>query len=185
MDFAEEIKSRVKMPEILRLYGIEIRRGSRIRCPLHNGNDFNCSVKNDYIHCFVCGQSADQFAFVQKYFGITFREAVEKLNSDFALGLPLGCKIDKRTQEELARKAYERKREQQEKIEKLEALQDAVLDAHSAFCKAFRDLQDYKPSRGDDALKQQFVQALGDIEYARYLLDITRGELYEYEKRTD
>ena len=41
MNYADEIKSRLKMPEVLDYYGIERNRANRIRCVLHNGQDFN------------------------------------------------------------------------------------------------------------------------------------------------
>ena len=35
MNYADEIKSRLKMPEVLDYYGIERNRANRIRCVLH------------------------------------------------------------------------------------------------------------------------------------------------------
>ena len=67
------------MPQVLDHYGIERNRANRIRCVLHNGQDFNCGIKDHYIHCFVCGQSADVIKFVQVYFGLDFQSAISKL----------------------------------------------------------------------------------------------------------
>ena len=74
-----EIKNRIKMPELLQFYGFDIKRG-RMKCPLHNGEDYNCGIKQDYIHCFVCGESADAISFVMKYYGLSFKEAMTKLS---------------------------------------------------------------------------------------------------------
>ena len=117
MNYADEIKSRLTMQQVLDYYGIERNRANRIRCVLHNGQDFNCGIKDHYIHCFVCGQSADVIKFVQVYFCLDFQSAISKLNDDFKLGLPIGKKIDRRTQLEMNKAAFERKRkaEQQKK----------------------------------------------------------------------
>ena len=116
---ANEIKSRVKMPELLRCYGIEVNRRHRIACPLHSGTDKNCGVKDDYIHCFVCGESADQIRFVQRYFSLDFNEAVLKINEDFSLGIPIGDRavyIDKRKKWKWQNKRFcETKREKRKK----------------------------------------------------------------------
>ena len=50
------------MPEVLRYYGFDIKRG-RIPCPIHHGDDRNCGVKDEYIHCFVCGATVDVVGF--------------------------------------------------------------------------------------------------------------------------
>ena len=110
MNYADEIKSRLTMQQVLDYYGIERNRANRIRCVLHNGQDFNCGIKDHYIHCFVCGQSADVIKFVQVYFCLDFQSAISKLNDDFKLGLPIGKKIDRRTQLEMNKSAFERKR---------------------------------------------------------------------------
>ena len=69
MNYADEIKSRLKMPEVLRYYGFDIKRG-RIPCPIHSGSDRNCGVKDEYIHCFVCGAKFSNEWDGYKYNGI-------------------------------------------------------------------------------------------------------------------
>ena len=88
------------MPEVLRYYGFDIKRG-RIPCPIHSGSDRNCGVKDEYIHCFVCGSTVDVVGFEMQYFNLDFMKAISKLNDDFNLGLPIGKKIDRRTQLEM------------------------------------------------------------------------------------
>ena len=118
------------MPQVLEYYGIKINRSKRIPCPLHNGNDANCGVKEHYIHCFVCGESADVIKFVQVYFGLDFQSAISKLNDDFRLGLPIGKKIDRRTQLEMNKAAFERKR-------KIEAEKKRREQIENAYCYIF------------------------------------------------
>ena len=180
---ANEIKSRVKMPELLRRYGIEVDRKNRIACPLHSGKDKNCGVKDDYIHCFVCNESADQIGFVQKYFSLSFADAVSKINTDFSLGLPIGERIDKRRQTDMARQAFLRKREQKKKEEEHEKYLTAWLDAHSELIRLERQKIDYRPKSECEELHPKFIEALQNIEYAKYRLGCAEEELMEYEKR--
>ena len=180
---ASEIKNRIKMPEILMYYGIEIDRKNRISCPLHNGKDKNCGVKDDYIHCFVCNESADQISFLQRYFSLSFADAVSKINDDFSLGLPIGERIDKRRQTDMARQSFLRRKEQKAKEQEHEKYLTAWLDAHSEFVRLERQRVEYKPKLQTEELHPKFIEALQNIEYARYRLGCAEEELMRYEKR--
>ena len=169
--YADEIKTRLKMPEILRFYGFNIKRGNRIPCPFHSGNDANCGVKNDYIHCFVCGESADQIGFVQKYFNLSFSDAIRKINDDFCLGLPIGnLSFDALRTIHFNQKALQAKREREKRErEKADAEYWAAFDE-------WKRLDDnrriYKPKFEDEELHPLFVESLQKIAYQEYILDI-------------
>ena len=180
---ANEIKSRVKMPELLRCYGIDVDRKNRIACPLHSGTDKNCGVKDDYIHCFVCHERADQIGFVQKYFSLNFPDAVSKINTDFSLGLPIGERIDKRQQTDMARQAFLRKQERNKKEEEPEKYLNAWLDAHGELIRLVRQKIDYRPKSACEELRPKFIEALQGIEYAKYRRGCAEEELIKYEKR--
>lgn len=184
-DYANEIKSRLKIPEILQFYGFKINRSSRIPCPFHNGTDPNCGVKPDYIHCFVCGESADQISFVQKYFGLTFQEAIKKLNDDFSLGLPLGINHSTRESLYMARKAFHERKCRQDKENDLESKKTAYWDAFDEFVRLDRQKRTYRPKEKCDELHPLYVEALKKIEYAKYRLGCAEEELYRYEHESD
>ena len=112
------------MPQVLEYYGFTINRAKRIPCPLHNGTDANCGVKEHYIHCFVCGESADVIKFTMRHFGLDFQSAISKLNDDFCLGLPIGQKIDRRKQLEMGRIAFERKRKAEQNQKERQKIED-------------------------------------------------------------
>ena len=180
---ANEIKTRVKMPELLRRYGIEVDRKNRIACPLHTGRDKNCGVKEDYIHCFVCNESADQIRFVQKYFSLSFSDAVSKINTDFSLGLPIGERINKRRQTDMARQSFLRKQEQKKKDDVHERYLSDWLDAHCELIRLERQKIQYRPKYACEELHPKFIEALQNIEHAKYRLCCAEEGLMEYEKR--
>jgi hypothetical protein len=84
---AEQVKALVSMEDILRHYGFPTARRGRIPCPLHNGKDNNFSYRDGYFKCFVCGEHGSVIDFVMKLFGIDFKQAVIRIDSDFGLGL--------------------------------------------------------------------------------------------------
>ena len=177
-----EIKSRIKMPELLQFYGFDIKKG-RIPCPLHSGNDLNCGVKQDYIHCFVCGESADVISFVIKYYGLCFKEAITKLNNDFNLGLPIGEKLDRRKQIDLARKSFKARQEREAKQNERNRLKNARETALDEWVRLDNQKTKYKPKSENEDLHPLFVEAIINLPHAEYRLECAETELYLYETR--
>ena len=171
------------MPQVLEYYGIERNRSNRIRCVLHNGQDFNCGIKDHYIHCFVCGQSADVIKFVQVYFSLDFKSAISKLNDDFLLGLPIGQKIDRRKQLEMQRQAFLRKRETDARKAEQERLEKDYWTAFEEWKRLDYNKRNYAPKTPSEPLHPLFVEALQNISGAEYRLECAEIARYEYEKR--
>ena len=183
MNYADEIKSQLKMQQVLDYYGIERNRANRIRCVLHNGQDFNCGIKDHYIHCFVCGQSADVIKFVQVYFCLDFQSAISKLNDDFNLGLPIGKKIDRRTQLEMNKAAFDRKRKIEAEKKRREQIENDYWTAFDEWKRLDDNRRNYAPKSPTDPIHPLFVEALKNIAGAEYNLSCAEIARYEYEKR--
>lgn len=114
----EEILSILTMKDILDKYGIIEKRGM-FSCPFH-GEDKNPSAKiyKNSFHCFTCQKNGDLIQFVEYYFNLSFKEAMQKLNIDFNLGLDLNAKIDK---EKI-------KRIEQERLKKIQKKQELLVE---------------------------------------------------------
>lgn len=179
-----EIKTRIKMPELLQFYGFDIKRG-RMKCPLHNGEDYNCGIKQDYIHCFVCGESADVISFVIKYYGLSFKEAITKLNNDFHLGLPIEEKLDRRKQIDLARKSFKARQEREKQQNEHNRLKNARETALDEWIRLDKQKMKYKPTSEKEGLHPLFVEAIINLPHAEYRLECAETELYLYETRND
>ena len=170
------------MPEVLQYYGFDIKRG-RIPCPIHRGDDRNCGVKDEYIHCFVCGATVDVIGFEMQYFGLDFMTALGKLNDDFCLGLPIGKKIDRRTQLEMNRQAFMRKRGMNAKKTEQERLENDYWAAFDEWKRLDDNKRNYAPKTPTEPLHPLFVEALQNISGAKYRLECAEIARYEYEKR--
>ena len=182
MNYANEIKSRLKMPEVLRHYGFDIKRG-RIPCPIHHGDGRNCGVKDEYIHCFVCGATVDVVGFEMQYFNLDFPKAISKLNDDFRLGLPIGNKIDRRTQLEMNKAAFERKRKIEEEKKRIEQIENDYWTAFDEWKRLDDNKRNYAPKTPSEPLHPLFVEALKNIAGAEYNLSCAEIARNEYEKR--
>ena len=183
MNYANEIKDRVKMPEILKLYGIEMNRNGRIKCPLHGGTDYNCGVKDNYLHCFVCGESVDQIGFMQKYFGLSFLDSIAKLNEDFGLNLPIGQKIRSPQRMAMARANFEREKKRREEERRAKEIDDAYWRAYDEVLRLSRNKRDFAPKNPGEELHPLYVEALTFLEQAKHELEMADIERYKYEHR--
>ena len=185
--FAREIKARVDTKDLFTYYGFKPNRSGFICCPFHGEKTPSLKVYNGDggFHCFGCGAHGSVIDFVEKYFSLSFTEAMAKINADFGLCLPIGEQLDRRKQMEMAKAAYERKKEQDKKAAHLKGLQDKLFEAHDLFVKSFRALQAFKPTTDAERLDPVFVKALNDFEYAKYLLTYVTGEIRDYEQGLD
>lgn len=165
-------------------YGFDIGRGNRIACPFHSGKDKNLGFKDDFYHCFVCGTSGDLIKFVREFFGLSFSEAVQKLNSDFGLGLPIGEKLGKRQQLELSRKSFEVKKKRERAEKERRTIEGAFWEAFDEFVRLDAQMVKYKPKCGERTLHPLYVDALKNIEYAKYALGCAQEELIKFEYRS-
>lgn len=112
----DEILNILNMNDILDKYNIK-RKGSQFCCPFH-GEDKSPSAKayDKTFYCFACNKTGDLIQFVQYLFNLNFKEAMQKINEDFNLGLDSNTKIDltkiieieaKRKQKQLAYETLE------------------------------------------------------------------------------
>ena len=150
---------------------------------MHNGTDENCGVKEHYIHCFVCGESADAIKFVQVYFGLDFQSAISKLNDDFCLGLPIGQRIDRRKQLEMGRIAFERKRKAEQQQKERQQIEDDYWAAFDEWKRLDDNRRKYAPKSPTEPLHPLFLEALKNIAGAEYNLSCAEIARYEYENR--
>lgn len=97
----EEILNNIKMDDIVLKYGINHKK-RKISCPFH-GQDKHPSAQiyDTHFHCFSCGKHLDVIGFVEEYFNLDFKEAMQKINIDFNLGLKSNTKIDKKKLQEI------------------------------------------------------------------------------------
>lgn len=183
--FADEIKNRLTAADVLPFYGIQINNRGFANCPFHHEKTASMKVyggKGGY-HCFGCGANGDIITFVEEYFQISFKEAVKKLNDDFALGYPVDGKIDRRKQLELSKVAFERERERKRQQQAEQAVKDRFYKALKQVAYLEQQMVLHRPVDGDSPPDEQFIEALMNIDQARYQLACAETELQEYEER--
>lgn len=116
---AAEIKQRLTMAAVAEMYGFEPSREGFIRCPFHdNGNERTASLKiypeaypgRHGFYCHACTAGGSVIDFAMKLFSVKPYEAMQKLNDDFRLGLPLPSLSDSETARLRHRQAVQQER---------------------------------------------------------------------------
>ena len=124
--FFKEIKAAVSLPEAARYYGIESKGNGMCRCPFHDDHHPSMKLYKDNYYCFGCGVHGDVIDLTGRLFGLTARQAAEKLITDFNLNIPIGQKLSPT--------------EKQNRIQKVnEALRSEKI--HRAFYRILRELR--------------------------------------------
>ena len=136
-------------------------------------------------YCFGCGCSGDIFDFVKNIFNINFAEAQIKLNNDFGLNLPIGEKLDRRKQMQIAKEQFKKKQEQERKKKRLEALQNALDSALDDFIRYDKNKQIYRPTQFSVELHPLFVEAIRNYEHAKHKLEYAETDLYLYSQEVN
>jgi hypothetical protein len=170
VDAVQTIKDRLTMREVLLHYGYEPNRANFICCPFHNEKTPSMKIyKQDY-HCFGCNQHGDVISFVQQLFGLSFPDALKKIDLDFKLNL-----YGNHSLQELRQSHYRQKQVQAEKERKEREKEQADAEYWAVFDE-WKRLDDNKrkfaPKTPNEEWHPLFVEALQKIAYQEYLLDM-------------
>ena len=85
MKLFESVKVAVTPRQAAENYGLELRRNGMTCCPFHEDRHPSLKLNEDYFFCFGCGASGDVIDFTGRLFGISLKDATEKLAADFGI----------------------------------------------------------------------------------------------------
>ncbi len=174
---AEQIKGMLTMEDVLRMYGFETSSYGRIPCPLHNGHDKNFSYNEKFFKCFVCGAGGSVIDFVMKLFDIPFRQAILRINADFALGLTWDKPDPAVRSAVLEARRLEARRK--EKLERLREKRRELAEEHRYWWGVLIDLAPTEEDWVAWNIHPLYVEAVKKQPYLEYLLDELDREIEE------
>jgi DNA primase len=75
-----EIKQKLSLESILKIYLIKIDKNNMVKCPFHDDNTASLQVnlEKNFYKCHACGKKGDQIQWVQDYGNLTKHEALLK-----------------------------------------------------------------------------------------------------------
>lgn len=153
IDVFREVRERVSAEDAARRYGMEFDRRGWCRCPFHRDKRPSMSFREGRFRCWACNVSGDSIDFTGRLLGLEPMAAVERLDADFALGLPLHRKpTQAQTQEARRRMEIKKAHDEFEKWREafISKLCAACLVAHVAL----RDMETW------DDLTEAQVEAI-------------------------
>jgi antirestriction protein ArdC len=156
----EVVKQSVTVREAAEMYGITVGRGGMACCPFHDDKNPSLKLNEDYFYCFGCGATGDVIDFTARLYGLSPKEAAEKLAQDF--GLAYDSKAPPR------RNYVRQKSEAQARKEKREHGWRVLTDYYHLLRKWEAD---YSPKTPDEDPHPRFLEAVQKKDYMGYLLD--------------
>lgn len=134
---AKELKEQINIREALEYYGLRFNRHGYTNCPFHDDRYPSFIVGKHTFTCFGCGESGDIIDFVRKMYGLSFVDAMTKINNDFSLNLNKNYK-KYRTNQKQKNEKLEIELEKQIKLKRLKILvggYEEILDILQEQCK--------------------------------------------------
>ena len=173
MNLFETVRTNVKAVDVVLMAGFQPNRSKMICCPFHNDKHPSMKVDRRYF-CFGCGVKGDAVDFVANYYGLSLKEAAERIISDF------GLTYNNTGYAEGVRKPIAAKRSEYQ----IWAEKKQELFAHlSRLHEQLREMKmRYAPKdREDSEWSPLFVMAAKELTYVEYLYDYCMFEATEEE----
>ena len=170
MNVFEAVKQSVTTRQAASFYGIRVGRNGMACCPFHNDRTPSMKVDSRY-YCFGCGASGDVIDFAASLHGLGKREAAVRLAEDFSIPYD-GASLTPTV------KRAPPKPTPAQRFRQTEQHCFRVLCDYLHLLERWKT--EYAPQPQDAVWHPHFVEALQQISYVEYLLDILLfGELEE------
>ena len=161
MKLFESVKAAVTLRQAAKTYGLTVSRNGMTCCPFHEDKHPSLKLNEDYFFCFGCGASGDVIDFTARLFGISPKDATEKLAADFGISVdakPVAVRRNPSRLDEI--------RCRQVLTDYLHLLQDWKIR--------------YAPQTPGDIWDDRFVASCKQYDHIVYLLDLlTQGSSEE------
>lgn len=160
----------INKPEITQIIEKVVElKGNKGLCPFHleRTASFFVNPKRQTFRCYGCGEHGDVITFIQKFYGLSFKDACKYLN----LNKPTGINSETQTRKNLVKEFHQWET----------AFKAELTDFYRDFKAITRDLQTMEDV-------EEFAEDFHLISIAEYYLDIltngTDEEKYNLYKRT-
>ena len=184
MNYAPLIKERVTTPDLFAFYGFQRNSRGFVCCPFHGEKTPSMKVydgKRGFCCFGGCGERGDIIYFVQKLFGLSFRDAMVRINDDFRLGFPLDGKGDAEQRRRYRREADARAAKAKADKEARERL-DGVYDrALSEYARLDIQRRKYAPKTRTDPISDEYAEAVKNIDRVAHEVDVIEERRYTLE----
>ena len=167
----KEFLEAVNIADVVTASGVELKH-DKACCPFHSERtpSFSVSRRKNIFKCFGCGIGGDAIKYIELYFGLDFKGAVQWISDQFGLGVKIGGGTERESREKRAENGIERV------LNKI--YMQRFKHAEGALIARFRELHsiinEYHPPRGTDIcdFPSEYVNALNEIDRIEYYCDV-------------
>lgn len=167
LDAVQTIKSRLTMVDVLERYGYSSQK--RTPCPLHKGDGKNFEIKGTHWRCYSRCGSGDTISFVQILYGLSFQDALRKIDTDFGLNIYGEHSFDDMLRSKYQQMALKAKREREDRERK--KAEDDYWAAFDEWKRLDENRNIYKPKSPEEEPHPLFLESLEKLEQQKYELD--------------
>lgn len=160
MNQFETIKAAVTPRQVAEHYGLRVLRNGMTCCPFHEDRHPSLKLNEDYFYCFGCRASGDVIDFTAKLFGISLKDAAEKLAEDFGGNLSPSTKANI-------------PKHDAELPQNLEQLCICVLREYLRYLRIWQ--LRYRPEKPGDPIHPRFAEAMQALPTVNHFLDCLLG----------
>jgi len=165
MSIFEDTKERLNIKTAAEYYGIKANHSGMCICPFHSENTPSMKLYDNNFYCFGCGEHGDVIVLAEKLFQLSPVEAVNKLNTDFRLGIDIIGRTAAKGTNEHYLKMIEKHR-----FKEWEEYAWNVIIEYRRILKRWLNL--YKPWRPNDKPDRRHTESLCWYEYTNYLCSV-------------
>lgn len=181
IDVASAIKESVTCRQFADFVGLAVNRSGFAVCPFHADKDASLKIykSNRGWCCFGCHKGGDVINLASLYYGLSFKETLQRLNDDFNLGLV----NDSQSEQDKALNAVlmAKRKAERMKVERQKEEQEAEYwAAYDKWLDSDRRVRDNEPTI-DGETSKDFVNALIDRELNFARLEKLEARRYDYD----
>lgn len=168
MKLFDAVKDAVTTREAAEHYGIAVDRTGKACCIFHDDNHPSMKVDDRY-HCFACGADGDVIDFTAQLFGISLKDAAERLAADF--NIPHDYERKERSLPPISPIKVKRSL-----LQRLKTYQNENYRALCSYIHLLRQWEaEYSPKHPEDEWHPLFMEAIQNSARVEYLLDELQG----------
>ena len=160
MNVFENVKAAVSPRDAAEAYGLTVSRNGMTCCPFHEDRHPSLKLNEDYFFCFGCGASGDVIDFTARLFGISLKDAAQKLTADF--GICSKLPVQSGTPNCHAEPSHDRER-----------LCIFVLREYLRHLRIWQLW--YRPEKPGDPIHPRFAEAMKALPTVNHLMDCLLG----------
>lgn len=187
-DYASIIKSSVSCRDMLERMGVSVNRAGFAICPFHHEKTASLKVYEPSTrgwYCHACHAGGDVIDMARLWYGTDFRGAMDRLNEEFSLGLPIGQPLTPEQREQMRRERNQRERDRQRRKRRVEAAGRAYNAASDAYRENERLIDQTAPEGPLDDWSDAFCEALKRRDTLLYELEYTEERWREARARRE